>query len=139
MNQERREFLKNSGLVTGAVCCGGVVMLSGCKSLETIPYVEKEGKMMVAKSDFGEKRFAIIKVKGLGDPIYISQNNQGDYHAVLMRCTHKNCRLKPVGRALECGCHGSVFDRDGMVLEGPAKDPLRKFKVEEDESNVYIS
>ncbi len=138
MEQNRRSFLKNSTVIAGAVCCGGVSLLTGCKSLETMPHTEQDRKIVIAKSDFGERQYALVKIESINDPILLSKAQDESYHAVLMRCTHKNCDLKPIGRILQCECHGSEFDQKGKVLEGPATEPLRKFNVEEDDQNIYI-
>jgi glycine/D-amino acid oxidase-like deaminating enzyme/nitrite reductase/ring-hydroxylating ferredoxin subunit len=50
----------------------------------------------------------------------------GTLHAVSLRCTHLGCLLRFNGaeRSWDCPCHGSRFDVDGSVLEGPAVAPL---------------
>jgi len=44
-------------------------------------------------------------------------------------CTHQGCTVQPVGKELDCPCHGSVFDLQGAVLNGPARRPLRPVTV----------
>jgi len=39
-------------------------------------------------------------------------------------CTHLTCTVLSTGGQLRCPCHGSVFDLDGGVLNGPAQSPL---------------
>jgi glycine/D-amino acid oxidase-like deaminating enzyme/nitrite reductase/ring-hydroxylating ferredoxin subunit len=50
----------------------------------------------------------------------------GMVHAVSLRCTHLGCllRFNSAERSWDCPCHGSRFDVDGSVLEGPAVRPL---------------
>jgi Rieske Fe-S protein len=50
----------------------------------------------------------------------------GKLHGVSLRCTHLGCLLRFNGaeRSWDCPCHGSRFDVDGAVLEGPAVHPL---------------
>lgn len=50
----------------------------------------------------------------------------GELHAVSLRCTHLGClvRFNAAERSWDCPCHGSRFDVDGGVLEGPATRPL---------------
>jgi glycine/D-amino acid oxidase-like deaminating enzyme/nitrite reductase/ring-hydroxylating ferredoxin subunit len=47
-------------------------------------------------------------------------------HAVSLRCTHLGCllRFNAAERSWDCPCHGSRFDVDGAVLEGPATRAL---------------
>ncbi|HUR74285.1 MAG TPA: FAD-dependent oxidoreductase [Sporichthya sp.] len=50
----------------------------------------------------------------------------GGVHAVSLRCTHLGCllRFNAAETSWDCPCHGSRFDVDGGVLEGPAVRPL---------------
>lgn len=52
-------------------------------------------------------------------------------HAVSVRCTHLGClvRFNGAERSWDCPCHGSRFDVDGAVLEGPAVTPLAQRPV----------
>lgn len=56
----------------------------------------------------------------------VYRDRRGDLHAVSLRCTHLGCLLhfNDAERSWDCPCHGSRFDVDGGVLQGPAKKPL---------------
>ncbi|MEU3644377.1 Rieske 2Fe-2S domain-containing protein [Lentzea sp. NPDC034063] len=56
----------------------------------------------------------------------VYRDDDGELHAVSMRCTHLGClvRFNAAERSWDCPCHGSRFDVDGEVLEGPATRPL---------------
>jgi glycine/D-amino acid oxidase-like deaminating enzyme/nitrite reductase/ring-hydroxylating ferredoxin subunit len=56
----------------------------------------------------------------------VYRDSAGRLHAVSLRCTHLGCLLRFNGaeRSWDCPCHGSRFDVDGAVLEGPATRPL---------------
>ena len=55
----------------------------------------------------------------------------GSLNAVSLRCTHLGClvRFNAAERSWDCPCHGSRFDVDGAVLEGPATQPLERKPV----------
>jgi len=58
----------------------------------------------------------------------VYRDEQGNLHGVSLRCTHLGCLLRFNGaeRSWDCPCHGSRFDVDGAVLEGPAVRPLER-------------
>jgi glycine/D-amino acid oxidase-like deaminating enzyme/nitrite reductase/ring-hydroxylating ferredoxin subunit len=60
-------------------------------------------------------------------------DEEGGVHAVSPTCTHMGCLVafNGVEKAWECPCHGSRFDLDGAVLQGPATKPLRRRPDEE--------
>ncbi|WP_399103258.1 Rieske 2Fe-2S domain-containing protein [Streptomyces sp. 11x1] len=49
-------------------------------------------------------------------------------HAVSARCTHMGCLagFNRAERAWECPCHGSRFDTEGRIVQGPATKPLER-------------
>ncbi len=57
----------------------------------------------------------------------VYRDADGELHAVSARCTHLGCIVSWNGaeRSWDCPCHGSRFDLDGRVLQGPAVNPLR--------------
>jgi len=56
----------------------------------------------------------------------VYRDEGGGLHGVSVRCTHLGClvRFNQAERSWDCPCHGSRFDVDGNVLEGPATKPL---------------
>jgi glycine/D-amino acid oxidase-like deaminating enzyme/nitrite reductase/ring-hydroxylating ferredoxin subunit len=59
----------------------------------------------------------------------VFRDHDGAVHSVSLRCTHLGCllRFNAAERSWDCPCHGSRFDVDGAVLEGPAVAPLERF------------
>jgi nitrite reductase/ring-hydroxylating ferredoxin subunit len=58
----------------------------------------------------------------------VFRDEDGGLHAVSLRCTHLGClvHFNAAERSWDCPCHGSRFDVDGNVLEGPAVHPLER-------------
>ena len=56
----------------------------------------------------------------------VSRDGEGRLRAVSARCTHMGCIVawNDAERSWDCPCHGSRFDTDGSVLQGPAVTPL---------------
>jgi glycine/D-amino acid oxidase-like deaminating enzyme/nitrite reductase/ring-hydroxylating ferredoxin subunit len=62
-----------------------------------------------------------------GETVGGYRDADGRLHAVHPTCTHLGCPLRwnPAETSWDCNCHGSRFDRDGAVLDGPAVAPLK--------------
>ncbi len=62
--------------------------------------------------------------------LYVAHTPSG-FVAMSAECTHLGCMtryLADEGRIV-CPCHGSAFDADGVVAEGPAPAPLQRFTL----------
>ncbi len=51
------------------------------------------------------------------------------YRAVSAVCTHLGCTVNLVGEGFHCPCHGSVFNRSGAIVSGPAPSGLPWFEL----------
>ncbi len=54
-------------------------------------------------------------------------------------CTHRKCKpdAEP-DKSFYCPCHGSTFDADGKVTEGPAKKNLPVFEISTNENGELL-
>ncbi|MFE6223149.1 FAD-dependent oxidoreductase [Streptomyces sp. NPDC057854] len=68
-----------------------------------------------------------------GKPCAVHRDDEGALHAVSAVCTHLGCLVafNPAERTWECPCHGSRFDPDGRILQGPALHPLERIDPDE--------
>jgi glycine/D-amino acid oxidase-like deaminating enzyme/nitrite reductase/ring-hydroxylating ferredoxin subunit len=82
-----------------------------------------------ASSDVAPGEARVVR-SGLGKT-GVYRDEEGELHAVSLRCTHLGCllRFNAAERSWDCPCHGSRFDVDGAVLEGPAVERLEKRPV----------
>ena len=57
-----------------------------------------------------------------GGTVAAFRDEEGHLHAISATCTHLACQVSfnKAERSWDCPCHGSRFDVDGRVLQGPA-------------------
>ncbi|MEW6334235.1 MAG: Rieske (2Fe-2S) protein [Thermodesulfobacteriota bacterium] len=93
----------------------------------------KRGLLVVEKSAipvhgalvYRESRVAVIR-------------EAGEIYALGLVCTHLGCTVGVTPQELICPCHGSVFDRRGNVVKGPADRPLVRYPFEERGDRVAV-
>src|SRR6516225_9458172 len=59
------------------------------------------------------------------DGVYDRFRDEAKLIALSAYCTHRKCKLRAESdHSFYCTCHGSTFDPNGKVTEGPAKRDL---------------
>ncbi len=59
------------------------------------------------------------------DDIVLTQPSQGVFNGLSAICTHAGCTVNRVADGtIACPCHGSRYNLDGSVANGPATRPL---------------
>lgn len=136
----RNEFLQRcAALVAGATCLE--LTLSGCASLHFTEFAMQGDRAVVSKALFDETGYVLLDIRSLPAPVFVrkrAEPNGDEYVALLMRCTHRGCTVRPAGQTLDCPCHGSRYTNDGEVIEGPADQDLRRMTTAADEQRVYV-
>jgi glycine/D-amino acid oxidase-like deaminating enzyme/nitrite reductase/ring-hydroxylating ferredoxin subunit len=63
-----------------------------------------------------------------GHKVAAFRDDDGALHCISATCTHLGCQVtfNTAERTWDCPCHGSRFDVDGHVLQGPAVEDLAK-------------
>lgn len=81
------------------------------------------------------------------DGVYAAFRSQGFFivrrgeklFALASICTHKRCKLDVErNRSFYCPCHGSTFDPNGHVIEGPARRDLPVFATSANENGQLL-
>jgi cytochrome b6-f complex iron-sulfur subunit len=76
------------------------------------------------------------------DPILLIQDptDKTQYHAVNATCSHQHCLVnwKSDRKAFVCPCHGSTFNTDGSVIQGPATAPLQTFPTRVQDKEIFV-
>jgi cytochrome b6-f complex iron-sulfur subunit len=60
--------------------------------------------------------------------LYVFNSAEG-FFAISSVCPHLGCNVKHTLSGFECPCHGSRFDENGRVVQGPAPRPLAWYAV----------
>jgi len=59
------------------------------------------------------------------EDIVVTQPSAGVFNGFSATCTHAGCTVSEVaGGTINCPCHGSKYNLDGSVANGPAQRPL---------------
>ena len=136
----RRHFLVSSLSAVAAI--NGTVLLSACASLLTRTVTPVDGVVRLAFNQYPDlaKRDGYLRIlpQGTTDPIYVFAKGAGQFVAVSSICTHLQCNVESKGNQLVCPCHGSTYDRDGKVLQGPAMQPLQQFRTDATSDSVIV-
>lgn len=131
---DRRSFLKVlmalplGAILTGASRSGSSTTfeLDGMEELK-----EVGGSVLIKDVTIGKTTTNLIIVR----------KSETDYVVFSAVCTHKKCnvRFKNDLNAFKCPCHGSLYDIDGVVQNGPAPANLTRFKSEIQGNKLIVS
>jgi glycine/D-amino acid oxidase-like deaminating enzyme/nitrite reductase/ring-hydroxylating ferredoxin subunit len=102
-----KRFTKETANMAGQYLKG---LAAGLKKEDLADLAKGEGKVISEKNH----------------KIAISKNDRGEIKKHSARCTHLGCIVNwnQAEKTWDCPCHGTRFDQDGNVLEGPALKPL---------------
>lgn len=142
----RKEFLEQTAqhaVLLALTGCGGAALLTSCTSVRYVSGTENSttsgSTIAVPLAEFTESAFVVVRKGGkLPAPVYLSKHADGTFSALVMKCTHKGCEVRPAGDLLICPCHGSEFTNTGKVLSPPATENLNSFRTSVDAVSVTI-
>lgn len=123
---QRKQFLVGAGF--GLVA----TVLAACTTYGKKP--EAAGETTSAPATGGAAPPADVLAKTADVPVgggvivdetVVTQPAAGDFKGFSATCTHSGCTLNEVvDGTINCPCHGSKFNLDGSVANGPATKPL---------------
>ncbi len=132
----RRYFLELLGLGSiGVVTIGSVALSAAYLSPNVVKEPPTKFKLG-APSDFSPGSVTLIQDQN----VYVVRAKEGYFFALAATCTHLGCitNWKADEGIIACPCHGSKFNRDGIVIGGPAPKPLPRFAMSLDDQGVLI-
>jgi nitrite reductase/ring-hydroxylating ferredoxin subunit len=138
---DRKDFIKNCGWACVGVL-GSSLMLSSCKSTQTISAIRENNYLLVAREKLQKQatKTTLYQLENsqLSHPLLIVESGE-TYTILEMRCTHQNNGLELFGDRLQCAAHGSEFNIQGAVLKGPAEMQLKEYNWQLDERHLKIN
>jgi Rieske Fe-S protein len=69
-----------------------------------------------------------VLVQSVAGVFLLARTADATFSAIDAICSHESCTVTGAdGAVYVCPCHGSRYDRDGRVVNGPATAALRRF------------
>lgn len=141
----RNEFIRSCAYA----CLSGVAittLLQSCKSTKHLNGTISESDLVIDEKEFElEKKgvvsyhkYVIVQNDLLQFPVCVYKLDS-DYKALYLRCTHQGAELQVYGEKIVCPAHGSEFNQQGAVENGPASENLRSFPVVVENGQIKIS
>jgi cytochrome b6-f complex iron-sulfur subunit len=125
---ERSEFLKYLGTGTLMACAGCSLVSCGSNDDPTPAVIDFTLDLTLPENS------ALQNVGGSlsKDGVIIAKLSSTEFTAVSRACTHEgtNVNYRSTPQDFLCPNHGSVFDKNGSVKNGPAKTALKKYNTE---------
>ena len=127
----RRDFIRNSafGVAAGTIALSGLDLAKLAAQAGYAKVGKNGGDIVINLSE--EKNKALSSVGGcllLDDDDILIRLSDTRFAAVNLTCTHKGCTVEYNGTRFVCPCHGSMYDREGKVLEGPSTKDLKTYE-----------
>jgi Rieske Fe-S protein len=118
---DRRRFLQ----VTASA-----LALPACAALVSTPVTPVAGRIALALDRYPQltEPGGYLKLRlPEGGVLYVVHLASDQYAVLSPICTHLGCTVDIGATGLLCPCHGSLYDREGRVVHGPAMQPLRRY------------
>jgi Rieske Fe-S protein len=111
---------------------------------------QKDARFKVRLSDYpalqdswGSVRLGVNPVRpdvepypdGAFYPFLINRDDAGNFYVLDCECRHRSCVVPTFDSSfmgILCPCHGSFYNIDGSVINGPAEDPLFSYPFQYD-------
>jgi len=69
-------------------------------------------------------------IESIAGVFLVARTGATTFTAIDATCTHEGCTVNGVNGAIYvCPCHGSRYNRNGQVVNGPAKASLRQYST----------
>jgi Rieske Fe-S protein len=138
----RRDLLQFGMAAAAASACGGCA-LSGARRPDVV-VEQTQGMIRLSEEQSStllqSEGSLLVQPENVAGKILVVHRDDGSLHALGATCTHAGCDVQydqKLGH-IRCPCHGSEFGLDGQNIKGPAKKPLKAYKVAARSGRVVI-
>jgi len=139
--------LSSSGLLSSIVtsCSDNPTNPANGTPLSTIQgtVVNNEITIDIASSPISNKNTrALVKYNNGNGSILVEHNSDDTFKALSGICTHQNCIVSEFDGSKSvfvCPCHGSQFDLNGNVKQGPATSKLGSYSTRVENDSLIIT
>ena len=139
---ERRFFIKNACAACGALALTNTLLSSCGTSAKTVSIykaVQQNGKIAIPLGELSQTMIKLVRVKDYAYDVAVNKKSDGNFLALVLRCTHAGQALTKTGSSYFCKLHGSRFTQEGAVLKGPASSPLEQLQTQTDDQYIWIT
>ncbi len=140
---DRRTFLRKgcTGCAATLLLGSAAATLTGCSTVPIVRVEPVDRTLRIPLARFAETDLVIARVDQLPFDVLAVKRSDGSFGAVYLQCTHEDQPVTATPSGLHCPSHGSRFDVDGTVREGPAARDLRRFTttIESDQLVIHIA
>jgi Rieske Fe-S protein len=128
ISQPRRNVIAGAGLGLAATA------LAACSSYGNKPEAASSSPAATGSSTAAAPGTATVLAKTADVPVgsgvivngtVVTQPSAGVFKGFSTVCPHRGCDVSKVENGtIDCPCHGSKFNLEGAVVQGPANKPL---------------
>ena len=148
----RREFVKDALTGIGTVAFGSFIMInqSSCSEGSATAPTDSNGETSITIDLSLSENNSLLMVGGAlalaaneldTSGMLLYRQSESTVKVYSRNCTHAGCTIGGFSSSgiSSCQCHGSMFDTNGNVINGPAAIPLNQYSATISEDIVTIT
>lgn len=160
MKISRREFFLKSAGTIAVISTGGLVstIISSCAGTGGPTGPSANSVMSIIQATVSNNELSVsldssspIAAKGTravveynngGGAVLVEHNSDDSFKAISGICTHQGCIVSDYdgnANVFVCPCHGSRFDLNGNVVQGPASGKLTEYATRVESNSLIIT
>ncbi len=120
----RNDFM---GALGACACAGGLSLALAGALRSAVPAVFPDASLQFKIGEVED--FAPGQAKRFEEENVIVFQDDGGLFSISTVCTHLGCVVNHNAEGFHCPCHGSKYDKNGNVVQGPAPKALPWFHI----------